>query len=116
MKVVLKRAVFDRIKEDIYKAKREHREVDYVAVTPPEYAELSRDPRSIGYLEGNFSHCFRLDAQMDASAVMHVRTFEFTGTTEAHHAACRGRYLQVPAEGTFMGNRLFVVPEEYMPR
>lgn len=114
MKVVLKVTVFDRILADLEKAARDNREVDYIAVTPEEHAELRRDRRSDYALESDFMR-FGMDDIDPMKATFTTREFEFTGDPRKHRPI-RGRRLCVPSNANFMGKPLFVVPEEYMPK
>lgn len=114
MKVVLKVTVFDRIMEDISKARRENRAVDYVVVSPDEYVELCGDgraPRSFSY-EPLYSFKSASAAFLDAT--MECRDFRIPNPTREDSARNNLVYRTVSRE-TIFGVKLYVVPKEYHP-
>jgi hypothetical protein len=111
MKVVLKTAVLDRILADIEKAMRERRLVDYVLVTPAEYAQLRDDRRAGHAIESSF-RCWISDEAVDPSATFTTWDLEYTGSQPAK----RHRRIRVPSNETIYGHPLLVAPADYHPR
>lgn len=108
MKVVLKVSVLDRIIEEFHKAARACREVDFVAVTRDEYAELRMDIRVHSYIHSGLD--FRIATQaMDAA----VRTRDFQCLDASRSWRGYGDYIRCVS---YEQIPLFVVPAEYCPR
>lgn len=110
MKVVLKTTVLDRIIEDIDKARRAGRLVDYVLVTPEEYAQLRNDGRADRVVENNL---YRFPPR-DVSPCDTFKTWDFA--YQGTHPNLHGRSIRVPGNETIYGYPLLVVPAEYHPR
>ena len=110
MKVVLKITVLDRILEDLSKAARAHRTVDYVVVTPAEYAELGRDMRVYSHMESPLG--LSAIGATPSNATFHTWEFAYQG----HDPHLHGRRLRVASHEKLGGYPLLVVPAEYHPR
>lgn len=113
MKVVLKVTVVDRLLEEFAKAQRNNREVDFVAVTPQEMAELKNDLRSNIYVQFPMFDYIGKDAAVKVT--YQARDFEYTGPRDMRGTQYQWRRFRESFD-TFMGVPIFVVPEEYMPR
>jgi hypothetical protein len=106
MKVHLKETVLDRIIERVYQAKRDNRVVEYITVTPPEYAELRNDGRARVYVQNDYS--FMRPSDIDCGATT-LDTLDFDVKPKA--GDCMGQRYRVASHEKFMGVPLFVVPE-----
>jgi len=113
VKVVAKVTVLDRILEDIRKLHRENREVDYVVVTPDEYAELRSDRRIAALMQYPFSDL--MTGEDISKATFTTRDFELTDTSRASYAKGPMRYRTYP-QGSIHGADIYVLPKEYHPR
>lgn len=111
MKVVLKTTVLDRILEDITKAERENRLVDYVLVTPDEYAKLRHDTRAERAIYSVFPD-YPGSATSDPFATIKTWDFEYQGTNPARYQ----RRIRVVSNLTIYGYPLLEVPAEYHPK
>lgn len=113
MKVVLKTTVLDRIIEDIEKAKRAGRLVDYVLVTPEESAQLRYDLRADRFIESALlRYVAGPKSSVQDQSTFKCWDFAYQGTTPELH----GRRVRVTSSDTICGYPLLVVPAEYHPK
>lgn len=115
MKVVLKVTVYDRIYNDILKAKHDRREVDYVVVSHEEYKELRLDYRSYDALESPHLRFVANPAEAREFMDAKYKVYEFRRTAP-RTSPSDYEVIRAPSHETFMGKPLVVVPKEYMPR
>ncbi|MGA4005344.1 hypothetical protein ACI2US_03120 [Ralstonia nicotianae] len=107
MKVVLKETVYDRIKQELYKAYCNGREVDYIVVTPSELHRLLTDSRACSSVLPKYNYyCWSPAAEPDS--VLSVARREFVSRT--------GRRYSSHSNYTFRDIDLFAVPEEFHPQ
>lgn len=102
MKVHLKVTALDRLVEKFISAQNEGREVDFVTVTPREYAELRHDLRCRTYISDDFSRAPNTD-------VLAYETRDFAIKPGSHKP--QGSRWRVASHEKFMGRPLFVIPE-----
>lgn len=111
MKVVLKTTVLDRIRDDIEKAERAGRLVDYVLVTPAEMADLQGEVGPRYVIENRFHGYLGVDT-FDHSATFKTWDFSYQGTNPALYRS----HIRVASSETIYGYPLLEVPAEYHPR
>lgn len=95
MKVVLKASICEAIHARLIEAQRRNRKVDYILVTPEEYADLRREVNSpLGW-----GH-----APTDS-----FRTIELKNPSPTREYP----YVRFPIAGQYQGFDLFVVPSRF---
>ncbi len=109
MKVVLKETVYDRIKQELYKAYCNGREVDYIVVTPSELQELLCDRRSAGSVQ---YQPVAYTTYQQSVADITVKKREFPTRKRGYG----NPYYTALSTYTFRDIDLFAVPEEFHPQ
>lgn len=104
VKAIFKKTVVEKLHEIYVRAMRENRTVDYVLLTPQEYAELRADRRYWSIFDGPRYYGYGDPA--------HTTAFR-TITLEDKRSPLERRVLRCALQGSVMGMDVFVAPEEF---